>query len=160
MLRRFIWFPVGLATAVLLVSLAVANRKKVLLVLDPFKPDAPVLSVELPLYVYLLGALTLGVLLGGISTWLTQGRWRKTARVKTQDAMRWQAEADRLSRERDATVESPLHPEQSHRVGQPLHEDRPELLDVNARSIGRPIELRQQSFGDDDLHRARDIDDP
>lgn len=104
MLRRIIWFPVALIAAILLVTLAVSNREVVRLVLDPFRPDAPVLSIALPFYVYLLGALTLGVILGGVATWMTQGRWRKTARVKTQDALRWQAEADRLARERDANV--------------------------------------------------------
>ena len=104
MLRRLVWFPIALVAAVLLVTLSVANRDPVRLVLDPFRPDAPVISMTLPLYAYLLGALTLGVVLGGVSTWLTQGRWRKTARVKAQDAMRWQAEADRLSRERDSHV--------------------------------------------------------
>ncbi len=104
MIRRILWFPIALLSAVLVVTLAVANRKPVLLVLDPFKPEAPVISLELPLYVYLLGALILGVMLGGAAVWFGQGRWRKTARLKTQDAMRWQAEADRLARERDAQV--------------------------------------------------------
>jgi uncharacterized integral membrane protein len=103
-LRRILWFPIALLSAVLLVTLAVANRRPALLVLDPFKPEAPVLYLELPLYVYLLAALILGVVLGGAAVWFGQGRWRKTARLKTQDAMRWQAEADRLARERDAQV--------------------------------------------------------
>ena len=103
-LRRLVWFPIALVAAVLLVTLSVANRDPVRLVLDPFRPDAPVISMSLPLYAYLLGALTLGVILGGVSTWFGQGRWRKTARVKALDAMRWQAEADRLARERDGHV--------------------------------------------------------
>jgi uncharacterized integral membrane protein len=103
-LRRILWFPVALVAAVLLVTLAVANRDPVRMVLDPFRPDAPVISMTLPFYAYLLGALTLGVVLGGAATWFGQGRWRKTARLKSQDAMRWQAEADRLARERDTHV--------------------------------------------------------
>lgn len=104
MLSRILWFPFALASAALIVTLAVANRDPVRLVLDPFKPDAPVIFMTLPLYAYLLGALILGVVLGGASVWFGQGRWRKTARIKSQDAMRWQAEADRLSRERDVNV--------------------------------------------------------
>ncbi len=104
MLRRILWFPIALVSAALLVTLAVANREPVRLVLDPFKPDAPVIFMTLPLYAYLLGALIAGVVMGGAAVWLSQGRWRKTARVRTQDAMRWQAEADRLARERDASV--------------------------------------------------------
>ena len=110
MLRRLIWFPIALVAFVALVTLCVANRDPVRLVLDPFRPDAPVISMTLPLYAYLIAALILGVVLGGMATWFGQGRWRKTARVKAQDAMRWQAEADRLARERDtqATALRPM----------------------------------------------------
>jgi uncharacterized integral membrane protein len=105
-LRRFLWAILAVPSAILLVTLAVANRAPVQLVLDPFRPEAPLLSMSLPLYAYLLGALTVGVVLGGVATWMTQGRWRKTARSRSQDAMRWQAEADRLARERDVRVET------------------------------------------------------
>jgi uncharacterized integral membrane protein len=105
-LRRFLWIVVGLPVAIVLVSIAVANRGPVRLILDPFRPEAPFWSMQAPLYAYLLGALTLGVLLGGFATWTTQSRWRRTARMKSQDAMRWQAEADRLARERDSSIES------------------------------------------------------
>ena len=60
MLRRLLWFPVALVVAILLVTLAVANREPVRMVLDPFRPDAPVISLTLPFYAYLLGALTIG----------------------------------------------------------------------------------------------------
>lgn len=105
MLRRALWFLFAVPAAIVLVTIAVANREPVRLVLDPFRPEAPVLSLSLPFYAYLLGALTLGVLLGGVATWMTQGRWRRTARSRSHEAMRWQAEADRLARERDINVE-------------------------------------------------------
>jgi uncharacterized integral membrane protein len=103
-LRRIIGLLIAFPAALLLVTLAVANRHSVKLVLDPFRPETPVISLQLPFYVYLLGALIVGVVLGGMATWASQGRWRKTARQRTQDAMRWQAEADRLTRERDTRV--------------------------------------------------------
>jgi hypothetical protein len=95
---------VGFVAAVLLVTLAVANRHGVRLALDPFSPENPVISVELPFYGYLFGVLILGILLGGVATWLSQGKWRRLARVRTVDALRWKAEAERLTRERDAGV--------------------------------------------------------
>ena len=104
MLRRFIWLLLAIPAAIFLVTLAVANRHAVRLVLDPFRPEAPVISMELPFFVYLFATLMLGVILGGITTWMTQGHYRKTARVRTQDAMKWQSEHDRLARERDAHV--------------------------------------------------------
>ncbi|AGK58589.1 hypothetical protein HYPDE_34588 [Hyphomicrobium denitrificans 1NES1] len=94
----FIAFPIG----VILVAIAVSNRQPVSLILDPFKPENPALSIEMPFYAYLLGALVIGVILGGVATWMGQSRWRQTARAQGQRAQRWQAEADRLTREREA----------------------------------------------------------
>jgi len=100
-LRRVLWLVVALPAAAILVTLAVANRHAVRLVLDPFRPEAPVLSLELPFYAYLFIVLVTGVVLGGIATWSTQSKWRRTARSRALEAMRWQAEADRLSREQE-----------------------------------------------------------
>jgi uncharacterized integral membrane protein len=102
MLRRVLSLLVALPISILLVTLAVTNRHDVRLVLDPFRPDDPVLSLVLPLYVYLLGTLLIGIIIGGIATWMAQARWRRTARRRTAESMRWQAEADRLTRERQA----------------------------------------------------------
>ena len=55
----------------------------------------------LPFYAYLFGALLVGVVIGGAATWMTQARWRRNARQRAAEAHRWQAEADRLSRERE-----------------------------------------------------------
>ncbi len=104
MLRRIVLLLVAFPAAALLITLAIANRHAVRLVLDPFRPEAPVVSMMLPFYAYLFGTLFIGILLGGTAVWMGQGRWRRTARNRAQEAMRWQAEADRLSRERDATV--------------------------------------------------------
>jgi hypothetical protein len=103
-LRRIVWLLVAFPAAAILVTLAVANRHPARLVLDPFRPETPVLWIDLPFYAYLLIALVIGVALGGASMWMTQARWRRTARRRAQEALRWQAEADRLARERDQTL--------------------------------------------------------
>jgi hypothetical protein len=100
-LRRIVWLLVAFPAAAILVTLAVANRHAVRLVLDPFRPEEPVLWIDLPFYAYLLIGLVIGVALGGTATWMTQSRWRRAARRRAQEALRWQAEADRLARERD-----------------------------------------------------------
>jgi len=74
------------------------------LVLDPFRPEAPVVSLAMPFYAYLFFALLAGVLLGGTAMWLSQAQWRRNARHHGRAAARWHAEADRLTRERDATA--------------------------------------------------------
>ena len=104
MIGRIVGLLVGFVSAVFLVTLAVANRHSVLLVLDPFNPQNPVLALELPFYAYLFAMLIIGVVLGGTATWMSQSRWRRLARARGQDAARWRAEAERLTRERDATL--------------------------------------------------------
>jgi len=100
--RRIFWLLIAIPAAVVLVTLAVANRHEVRLVLDPFRPDTPVVSLVLPFYGYLFVAMLIGVIVGGVAMWASQGRWRKSARLKAKEAARWHAEADRLTRERDA----------------------------------------------------------
>ncbi len=102
MLRRIVWLLIAFPAGLLLVTLAVANRHDVTLALDPFHPEAPVLSLVLPFYAYLFAAMLIGVVMGGVAMWLSQGRWRRSARVQGRAAARWHAEADRLTRERDA----------------------------------------------------------
>ena len=106
MIKRILTLVIAFPVAILLISLAVANRHGVTLILDPFRPDQPALSVVLPFYAYLFGALLTGIVMGGVATWLSQGRWRRIARVRASDAKRWHQEADRLLRERDAGVQA------------------------------------------------------
>ena len=102
MLKRMFGLIVSFLAAIVLVAIAVANRHSVALVLDPFRPDSPALQIVLPFYAHIIGALILGVLLGGAATWVTQSRWRRSSRKGVEDAKRWRSEADRLIRERDA----------------------------------------------------------
>src|SRR5262245_9701923 len=97
MFRLLVVLPV----VIVLVALGVANDHDVRLGLDPFRPADPVLSLVLPFYAWLLAALIIGVVVGGTATWLTQAGWRRSARSRDTEARRWQAEADRLRRERE-----------------------------------------------------------
>ncbi|MBN9248517.1 MAG: LapA family protein [Hyphomicrobium sp.] len=106
MFRRILALLIGFPLGIILVAIAVSNRQPVDLILDPFRPETPALSVELPFYIYLMAALVLGVILGGVATWMGQSRWRQTARSQGRRAARWQAEADRLAREREAAAEA------------------------------------------------------
>jgi uncharacterized integral membrane protein len=103
-LRRAFAILLAFPVAVILVTLAVSNRHDVRLVLDPFRPDEPVIALVLPFYVYLFAAVLLGILIGGWATWRAQSRWRRDARRQTAEAQRWRGEADRLMRERDKQV--------------------------------------------------------
>lgn len=64
--------------ALVVMALAVANRGKVLISLDPFNPLSPALGFDMPLALVILIAVFVGILIGGVSTW-RQAR-RKAAR--------------------------------------------------------------------------------
>ncbi len=99
MLKRFFKFLLIVPISVLLIVLAVGNRHVVRLGLDPLSPENPVLALDAPFFVYLFGALMIGVLLGGVASWFGQGKWRKAARQRSFEAQEWRKEAERLSRE-------------------------------------------------------------
>jgi uncharacterized integral membrane protein len=101
---RLVSLLVGAVGAVVLIALALTNRHVVTLKLDPFNPDNPIISIPAPFYWFLFAAIILGIVLGGLATWFSQGKWRYTARKRTQEAARWRAEAERLTRERDENV--------------------------------------------------------
>ena len=93
---RFLKSLVLLPVAALVILLAVANRSVVRLSFDPFSADAPVFSVDLPLYAILFGAVALGIVVGGVFTWLGQGRSRSNALYHRRESMRHEREATRL----------------------------------------------------------------
>jgi uncharacterized integral membrane protein len=103
-LKRILTILIAFPAAAVLVTLAIANRHSVTLVLDPFNPQSPLVSLSLPFYAYIFAALIIGVVLGSFATWTSQGRYRRQARTQAAEARRWQVEAERLSRERDAEV--------------------------------------------------------
>jgi uncharacterized integral membrane protein len=86
MYNRFLLIVVFVPLAVVLIALAVANRGLTAFTLDPFNPGNPALTLQLPLFVLLFAALAIGLIVGSIATWLKQGRYRKLARQRGQEA--------------------------------------------------------------------------
>jgi hypothetical protein len=91
-LKALVLLPI----AIVVVLLAVANRAPVVLSFDPFTRGQPELAVTVPLFALILGSVALGVLLGGIGSWLAAGRQRRERRVSAREINRLKAEADRL----------------------------------------------------------------
>ena len=106
MLGRLIGMLLVIVITIALLALAIANRHEVHFILDPFNRDNPALSLSSPFFIFMFVMLALGAFLGGTASWLSQGKWRRTARQRTQEAMRWKAEAERLAKERDENVTS------------------------------------------------------
>ena len=97
-MRKLVAALIVVPLGVLLVALSVVNRKPVTLGLNPFGANSG-FAVEAPFFRFLLGAFALGLLIGGLATWLSQGKWRKTARVEAREASTWRRQADRLEKQ-------------------------------------------------------------
>jgi hypothetical protein len=94
-MRRFLILFVLLPIAIVAIALSVANRESIVVSLDPFA-TAPRWSVAVPLFVLLFVTLGLGVIVGGIATWLRQGKWRQAARAERAKAEHLRQEVERL----------------------------------------------------------------
>ena len=86
MLNRFMLIAVLVPLAIILVALAVANRGVASFTLDPFNPGNPALTWQMPLFVLLFAAIVIGMIVGSLATWIKQGRYRKLARQRSQEA--------------------------------------------------------------------------
>jgi uncharacterized integral membrane protein len=93
--------------AALLVAYAIANRSPVTVSFDPFDPGTPAYVVTLPLYLLSFTILILGVVVGAIVGWFTQGKRRRYRRRLESELNRVRAELDRALREK-ATQEAAL----------------------------------------------------
>jgi len=98
MLNRLMIVVVVIPVAVVLIALAVANRGLTSFTLDPFNPGNPALTIAVPLFFLLFGALVLGMLIGSFATWVRQGRYRKMARQRGIEAEAARASAARAAR--------------------------------------------------------------
>ena len=76
-LKLIVLVPVGVA----LILLAVANHHEVMLKFDPFTNDGSEMKFPMPLFLPLFAMLMLGVVVGGIAMWISQGRHRRAARL-------------------------------------------------------------------------------
>ncbi|MBN9672892.1 LapA family protein [Roseibium aggregatum] len=104
-MTRFIKNIILFAIAVVLVSLSVANRHTVSLALNPFDPQDPRLTISaIPLFWIFFASLGAGIIVGGLATWMVQGRWRKEARSKRREADKWHKEADQLREIQSASL--------------------------------------------------------
>lgn len=118
-MKRFLGWLFWAPVAIVLIYIAVANRHWVTFSLDPIASDDPLFSVELPLFTLLFAAMLLGLVIGGIASWLNQGKWRRAARQGLNEAAHWRKEATRPA-PGDATT-PPARPEapETHRLSAP-----------------------------------------
>ena len=77
MLRRFVRIVTLVPLAAALVAFAVANRHAVTVAFDPFDSADGALSFSVPLYILAFAVLIAGVIVGGATAWIEQGKWRR-----------------------------------------------------------------------------------
>jgi heme/copper-type cytochrome/quinol oxidase subunit 1 len=95
-IKKFFWFVVMMPLGVILATLMVVNRHNVGFVYNPFVAKEFAQKIEMPFFFYLLGALIIGTIIGGVTTWFAQGRWRKVARKRAREASDMRKKADEL----------------------------------------------------------------
>jgi uncharacterized integral membrane protein len=98
MIRKFLTALILVPLAIIVVAFAVANRQSVVVSFDPFDQANPAFARPVPLYALVLVLVIVGVVVGGIASWLRQGKWRRAARLAHGEARELRAELDRLKR--------------------------------------------------------------
>ena len=92
MISKILSFIILVPIAIVLIVFCVANRQAVPVSLDPIG-TLPQLAFSAPLFILLLGAVILGVVLGGIGTWLTQSHYRRKSWKRKYEVERLRREA-------------------------------------------------------------------
>jgi uncharacterized integral membrane protein len=95
-MRRFFTALVLIPLGVIFVVFAVANRHLVTVSFDPFNSSDPSVGVRLPLFVVIIAVAILGVVAGGMATWIRQRHWRRAARQHEADARAARMQLDDL----------------------------------------------------------------
>jgi uncharacterized integral membrane protein len=96
LLRKIVAALVLVPLAIIIIALAVANRRPVTVSLDPFNSNPPAASLTLPLFGLMIGLLVIGVVAGGAAAWLRQSKWRRAARRLERDVSRLRSEVASL----------------------------------------------------------------
>jgi lipopolysaccharide assembly LapA-like protein len=100
LLSALILIPLG----IVIVMFAVANREIISVSFDPFDTVSPAFALKVPLYGLIFALVGLGVLVGGISSWLKQHKWRARARRAEAEARDLRARLDSIEPRRPMPV--------------------------------------------------------
>ncbi len=107
-MSRFLSILIGLPLCIIILALAVANRRLVTVSFDPFSADAPSLAMQMPLFLVVFAALLMGVLLGSGVTWLRHRRFRREAREHRRDVRKQEARQEEVRRKTEQAALSAL----------------------------------------------------
>ena len=85
-MRKFLAFAILVPLAIIIVMFAVANREIITVSFDPVDSAHPALALKMPLFMLIFVLVAVGVVVGGIATWLKQHKWRIRARRAEAEA--------------------------------------------------------------------------
>jgi len=105
MIRKLAFWLVLVPLAIVILMFAVANREVVTVSFDPFSSHQPAASVRVPLFVLIFILVILGVIIGGVASWLRQGKHRRAARVHRSHVVALRGEIDSLNTKLADTVD-------------------------------------------------------
>jgi uncharacterized membrane protein YciS (DUF1049 family) len=111
MIRKIVLALILIPLTILIVALAVANREIVAVSFDPLNRAEPAFLLRTPLFALVFVLVIVGVIIGGIASWLRQSKWRRAARAREAELRVARDEVDRLRRElaaRDSAAAPPL----------------------------------------------------
>jgi uncharacterized integral membrane protein len=93
-MRRALQLLIFVPLALIGLALAVANRHAVTVSFDPFSAGNGGVIIA-PLFIILIIALICGVVIGGFSTWLAQGKYRRALRDSRAESARFRSQVQR-----------------------------------------------------------------
>ena len=79
-MRKLVTAFILVPLLIVLVMFAVANRQLVTISFDPFDTENPAFAFKSPLFILIFVLVAVGSVIGGISTWIGQRKWRARAR--------------------------------------------------------------------------------
>ena len=115
LIRKIVAVIILVPLAIVFIGFAVANRQDVTVSLDPFNFAHPAYSRTMRLFEPIFAALILGVVIGGLASWLRHGGWRRTALRLEREAATLRSEIASL-RHRN---EPPAAPAPAERLERP-----------------------------------------
>jgi uncharacterized integral membrane protein len=95
-MRKFLKALILVPIALVIIIFALANRQFVTLTLDPFGDTTH--AFTLPLFALAFILVILGVIIGGVATWLRQHKWRRATHQLDRELSVVRTERDALKR--------------------------------------------------------------
>lgn len=99
---KLLWWIILLPLLAVAAAFAVANRGALTVSLEPLP-----YSFAAPAYVALMAAVFVGLIIGGVSTWMAGRRWRREARLGRRNVKLLEAEVESLR----ARMAEPVNPD-------------------------------------------------